>query len=241
MVARLLSGRLLLPRLIPCESQWRQASARRQLVVYLGPVGACPDEPVLLILIFDNSGSVAGVGGNDPIGQRFDEARLAIETVGKRCRCGKELAATLTFDSPTSLDVAPTPLKGGIATIEQGLAIPPDGGGSSNLGPALRLARRLADRHPEHRTVLCVLSDYQLFDSNVRAVLEELADFPGQVHAVVLRTSPPQFLVDDPRVSVAQVNHGDPPGTLAKVLFGALTATRRHRRAATPRSSRVTN
>jgi hypothetical protein len=75
----------------------------------------------------------------------------------------------------------------------------------------------------------------------VPAVLEEFAEFPGQAHAVLLRTSPPQCLVDDPRVSVAQVNHGDPPGTLAKVLFGALTATRRHRRPTTQRSSRVTN
>jgi hypothetical protein len=147
-VSGLLTARLLVPRLIGVGSEWRRASARRQLAVYLGSVGACPDEPVLLILIFDNSGSVAGVGGNDPIGQRFEEARLAIETVGKRCRCGKELAAILTFDSPTTLDVAPIPLKGGIATIEQGLAIPPDGAGSSILGPSLRLARGISDSHP---------------------------------------------------------------------------------------------
>jgi hypothetical protein len=203
---------------------------RRTPAVNLGPVGKCPHKPVLLIADFDNSGSVAGIGGNDPCSNRFAEAHLAIETVSRRCKCGTELVALLNFDSPNSADVAPTPLRGGMATIERGLRIPPDGGGSSNLGPSLRIARRLAQQHPEHHAIFCTLTDFQLFDPDVPGVLDELADFPaGEVHAVVLRSAVPQRLVDDPRVIVTPVNQGDPPGTLAKAIFAALTATRRVR------------
>lgn len=207
------------------ERQSRR-SGNRTPQINLGRTGRCPEQPILFTTVVDNSGSVSGVAGNDPVGNRFAELRLAIESVAKRCRCGDELVALLNFDSPTSVDVPPTAMKGGMSVIDQGLKIPADGAGSSVLGSSLGLARRLVDHHPEHQGVLVVLSDFELLDRDVPGVLKELCDFPGLVHAVVLRSAPPQQLVDDPRVDVTHVTHSDPPGALAKAIFAALTATR---------------
>ena len=201
-------------------------SVSRTPQINLGRPGRCPEQPIFFINDFDNSGSVSGVAGNDPVGNRFAEARLAIESVATRCRCGDELVALLNFDSPTSVDVPPTAMKGGMSVLEQGLKIPADGAGSSVLGSSLGLARRLVDHYSEHQGVLVVLSDFELLDRDVPGVLKDLCDFPGLVHAVVLRSAPPQQLVDDPRVAVTQVTHSDPPGALAKAIFAALTATR---------------
>jgi len=67
----------------------RSTAVDRSLAsVRLGPVGKCPEVPVLLITTSDNSGSVVSAGGNDPCGNRFQEMRLAIETVARRCNCG---------------------------------------------------------------------------------------------------------------------------------------------------------
>lgn len=206
----------------------RSAAVDRTLAsVRLGPVGKCPEMPVIFIATADNSGSVVSVGGNDPCGNRFQEMRLAIEAVARRCKCGNDLVALLNFDSPNSGDIPPTPLRNGMATIERGLAMPLDGSGCSLLGPSLAQARRIADQHPNHHVVFVALSDFQLFDGDVTGVLQAFANFPGQPHAVVLRSAVPQALADDPRVVVSPVNPADPPGTLAKAVFAALTATRR--------------
>jgi len=200
---------------------------RTLAAVRLGPVGKCPDVPVLLITTVDNSGSVVGAGGNDPCGNRFQEMRLAIETVAKRCKCGDELVAMLNFDSPNSGDVAPTSLRDGIGSLGRGLAIPQHSAGSSVLGPSLAQARHIAHRYPKHRVAFVVLSDFQLLDSDLAGVLSEFADFPGQPHAVVLRSAVPAALVEDPRMIVSPVSPIDPAGTLAKAVLTALTATRR--------------
>ncbi len=208
----------------------RSATVDRTLAaVRLGPVGKCPEVPVLLITTADNSGSVVGVGGNDACGNRFQEMRLAIEAVAKRCKCGDELVAMLNFDSPNSGDVPPTPLRNGVAGLERGLEIPRDGSGCSLLGPSLSKARQIADRYPDHHVVFIALSDFQLFDGDVAGVLRAFTDFPGQPHAVVLRSAVPQALVDDLRVIVTPVNPSDPAGTVARAVFTALTATRRIR------------
>jgi hypothetical protein len=183
--------------------------------------------PVLLIATADNSGSVVSVGGNDPCGNRFQEMRLAVETVSRRCKCGNELVALINFDSPNSADVPPVPLRNGMAAIERGLTVPRDGGGCSLLGPSLNLARRIATGYPNHHAVFVALSDFQLFDGDVAGVLHAFAAFPGQSHALILRSATPQTLADDPRVLVSQITPADPPGTLAKAVFAALTATRR--------------
>lgn len=195
--------------------------------ITVGKPGRCPEQPVLTICLFDNSGSVTG--GNDPVGQRFLETYLAITRVGARCRCGKDLAATLHFDTPTSGDLKPTPItKAHHAAIQRSLAIPPDGAGASLLGPSLTAAQQLSDRYRRtHRVVLVVLSDFLLFDD----YLAELIAFPGDVQAVALHEPPLPQLVDAPTVTVTQVGHGSPPGTVARAIFTALTHTRPHAKA----------
>src|SRR4051794_18672522 len=70
--------------------------------IALGHPGRCPAMPTHLSLLFDDSGSITSPGGNDPIGNRFAEARLAIDAVARRCRCRQELVSVIHFDVPTS-------------------------------------------------------------------------------------------------------------------------------------------
>ncbi len=190
--------------------------------ITVGKPGRCPEKPVLLIELFDNSGSV--LGGNDPVGQRFLEAFIAISRVGAKCQCGKDLTVTLHFDTPTSGDLEPTSItKVNQEKISRSLAIPPDGRGVSLLGPSLIAAQRLAEQYRRtHNVVLVVLSDFLLFDD----FLSELIAFPGDVEAVVLQATPPQELIDAPTVTVTHVNYGSRPGIVARAIFTALTRTR---------------
>ncbi len=190
--------------------------------ITVGKPGRCPEQPVLTIGLFDNSGSVTG--GNDPIGQRFLEAYIAVSRVGARCRCGKDLAATLHFDTPTSGDLEPTPItKTHHADISRSLAVPSDGAGISCLGPSLAAARLIAEQYRDsHHLVLTALTDFELFDD----YLDEFIDFPGDVHAVALRANPPQRLVNAAHITVTHIDYSSPPGTVARAIFTALTKTR---------------
>jgi hypothetical protein len=193
----------------------------------LGRPGRCPIErPTHLALVFDDSGSVGSPGGNDPVGARFEEARLAIKAVAKRCRCKRELVSVTHFDYPASRDLPPTSLSrtGG---IESALSVPIDGAGCSLLGPSLDRAYDLVKQLPDHDHLVLVLSDFLLFDSDLDGVLEKFASFPGDPHAVVLRAEPPPRLRDDPRVQVTRVSYTDPPGAVARTVFNALTSHRR--------------
>jgi hypothetical protein len=202
--------------------------------ITLGRPGRCPRRPVLLITLFDNSGSV--VGGNDPIGQRFVETGLAVSRIGARCRCRRDLMAVLHFDTPTSLDLQPTPIiRSNWAAVGQSLAVPPDGPGISELGPSLRAAEALAAAHPDHLPVLVALTDFELFDPDLDAVYGELAGFPGQVHAVVLRAAPPPRLTELPAVAVVPISYTSQPGSVARAVFGALATTRPDARPLPPR------
>jgi hypothetical protein len=189
--------------------------------IRLGKPGRCPERPILLIALYDNSASITG--GNDPIGHRFLEAGLAIARVGARCRCGRDLVATLHVDTPTSGDLQPTSItKKYQQDISRSMAAPPDGAGISCLGPSLTAARRFVDRHPAHHPVLVVLSDFELFDD----FLDQLIAFPGSVHAIVLRAQPPAKLEHAPSVTVTPVQYGSQPGTVARAVFAGLTTGR---------------
>lgn len=189
--------------------------------IRLGKPGKCPEKPVLVIKLFDNSGSITG--GNDCIGQRFSEAELAIQRVGKRCKCGHDLCATLHFDTPTSGDLVPTPItRQNFETIGNSLAVPPDGAGISCLGPSLMAAYELANRYPSHDVVLVVLTDFLLFDDFLDAFLM----FPGSLHAVSLTAPPPANLLDSGIVTVTPVDHSTQPGAVARAIFRAMVATR---------------
>jgi hypothetical protein len=190
----------------------------------LPELGPCRHQPVLLILLFDNSPSVTTV--HDPAGQRFAEAAVALDAYRRRCSCGRELVAVRTFDRRTSSDVGPVPLDGpGWPQVTAALTTPPEiDNGGSQLRPALREAEWLTHHHPTHRPALVVFSDFELIDWFPGLVLERLCDFPGQVHAIVLDAEPPPRLCNRP-VAVSRITDGSPPGTVARTIVTALADT----------------
>ena len=201
------------------------------LNIPLGDPGRCPDIPTLSLSIFDDSGSV--LGGADSTGRRYEEAALAINKVARRCRCGRDLVGVLHMNRPSSGDLAPTALKGlhskSASPLTDALRVPTDGDGASVLAGTLTRARSLAESHPQHLTVLSVFSDFELFE-NLPRLWADMGDFPGKVHAVVLRAQPPPTLEDDERISVTTVSNGTPPGAVARALFADLTHHRRDRK-----------
>lgn len=191
----------------------------------LGHPGRPSKVPTLLITIFDNSGSVTWPTGTDPLSNRFAEVDRAFTLVARR-GAQHELGAVLHFDTPSSGEIGPVPItRTGIRQLRQGLRIPPDGAGSSRLGPSLHRAAEMARTYADHDTALVVLSDFQLYDVDPPAVLAELAAFPGLVHAVVLGDLKDAHIPPGD-VTVTRVRQDDAPGTVAKAVFASLT---RHR------------
>jgi len=202
------------------------------LNIVLGNPGSCPNEPTLVISINDDSGSM--LGGSDSTGLRYTEFGLALDRVSRRCRCDRELVAVLHMNRPTSADRPPLPLnRRAKADIAGGLIVPSDGDGASTMGATLRRATDLAAAYPNHRAVLAAFSDYELTDDLTR-LAADLAAFPGDVHAIVMRSQPPQALVDADAITVTHVAAGAAPGALAQALFASLTTHRPGRRAAAP-------
>lgn len=191
----------------------------------LGDPGRPAKVPTLLITIFDNSGSVTSPAGTDPLSNRFAEVARAFSVVaqwGSR----HELGAVLHFDTPSSGDVGPVSLtRRGLRVLHPGLRVPPDGAGSSKLAPSLHQAIEITQAHPNHQTTLVVLSDFLLLDPEPAAVLDELAGFPGDVHAVVLGARLPAGVLAQ-RIAVTHIQRDDPPGAVAKAVFASLTAHR---------------
>jgi len=187
----------------------------------LPDMGPCRHQPVLLILLFDNSPSVAG--GNDKAGQRFAEAAVALEHWRRRCQCRRELVAVRTLDRHTAANVGPVHLDvHGRNELTAALAVPEDIElKSSRLRPALLDAERLAHAHPFHRTELVVFSDFELLDGFPGAVLDRLAKFPGRVHALVLTSRPPPRLLSSP-VTVGRITADTPAGAVASTIVTAI-------------------
>ncbi|MEA2685040.1 MAG: hypothetical protein QOE93_235 [Actinomycetota bacterium] len=187
----------------------------------LPELGRCDHERVLLILLFDNSPSVATEC--DPFGQRFEEAAIALAHCRRRCGCLRELVAVRTFDGHTSSDVGPVHLDGsGFRRVTAALTAPPElGDGWSRLRPALREAERLASWYPRHRPALVVFSDFLLQDWFPTAALARLGRFPGRVHAVVLGVDPPPALLAG-SVAVSQIVADSPPGEVARAVVSVL-------------------
>ena len=193
----------------------------------LDPIGRCPHQRTCTWFVFDNSGSVSGTYGNDPVARRFDEALLAVRAVSRRCNCRQERVAVVHFDTPVSLDLTPTLLSGnGWRTVARCLAIPPDGAGQSLLRASLHGVFGHVDAMPDHQHTLVVCSDFLLFDDDLAGLYEEFGSFPGDVHAVCLRSTPPQTLIDDPRVTVTHVTADAKRGSVANALLAGLTTYR---------------
>ncbi|MEV6717251.1 hypothetical protein AB0M48_35070 [Lentzea sp. NPDC051208] len=191
----------------------------------LGDPGRPATVPTLLIAVADDSASVTGSGGSDPLANRYAEMDWAFRTIARR-GSRRELAAVLHFDSPCDADVAPRPLMSrSVRALRQGLRPPTGRHGSSELGPSLRRAVALAKSHAQHEATLVVLSDFALLDANVEEVLAELGAFPGDVHAVLLGSDASGHSFD-PSITVTPVHQGDPPGSVAYALFAGLMTHR---------------
>lgn len=196
--------------------------------IELGWAGFCPHQPRLVLPIFDDSGSVSLPGGSDPVGNRYEEAHLAFAALQEWCSCGKCLAGVLHFDTPRG-DVYPGKLRSHTFQqhLKRGLRVPSSAAGSSVLGPSLTRAEEIAGSFPKHEVRLVVLTDWQLFDTD--NVLERLRGFPGAVLAIGLNTNPP-IAADADNIVGLRIGHDDPPGAVARALFGELTVGRRGRR-----------
>ncbi len=189
--------------------------------------GSCSGQKTLTIVIADDSGSVAGLGGNDPVSQRYQEARIAFRHLAGHCSCRREFGAVLHFDYSTSYDVVPAGLdRRGLSRIEHGLQEPEDAGGSSDLGPSLARAKAMTAAFNGDHVQLVVFSDFLLTDADPESVYAELAKFPGTVHAVVLTVEPPRELLDEPGITVTEVSGTGLPGDVARALFTSMTARR---------------
>lgn len=196
----------------------------RSTTTPFGDAGNCPSYSTLLTMLLDDSGSVTAPGGNDPLSNRYEEARRAFRAIARACRCGKCLGAVLHFDLVGG--VPPTPIRQRhLRTLEAGLRLPRGAVGSSVMAPGLEAALDLATGHPDRLNTLVVLTDFELLDPEPGPVLDQLTAFPGQVHAVVLGRELPEGLLD-PRIQVTSIRRGDPPGTLARTVFDSLTAHR---------------
>ena len=183
------------------------------------------------MFLTDDSASITGMAGNDPLARRYDEARRAIEHIGRACDCGKELVSVIHFDYPAQWDVPPQRLHPrGVRRLRSGLRS--DGlPGSSDLGPALDKAERLARQHPEAAATLVVMTDFFLTDRDPRAVLDQLISFDGHVHAVSLGAEPPALLQQADHVTTSIVTTRSEPGATAQAVFDALMT---HRQRTTP-------
>lgn len=228
-LSRVLPGDLLPPWLLSSPvwtSRARALDERSYPPVLLPQPGRCPDHPTLTICLCDNSGSVTG--GNDPIRNRFIEMKLAIDKVGGRCRCHRELVAILHFDRGTGGDAGPVALdRRGREELDRALGVPANGFGISELGPSLADALELAQAYPDHKATVIAFTDFEVFDANVQRVLEEFCAFPGWAHAAVLRAEPPTRLTTDALVTVTRILPGAEPGAVARAAFDALTVERR--------------
>jgi hypothetical protein len=198
--------------------------------VTLGHPGACGDHPTLVTVIADDSLSVTSIAGADPVSNRYEEARLAFRAVARQCRCGQCFGAVVHFDLVGG--VKPTRLrKRGVAAIEPALRLPLCAAGTSLLEPSLDAAMDIAAEFPEHQRTLVVCSDFAMADPDPVVVIDKLAAYPGDVHALVLGARGAEIGTIDARIRVTPVSPNDPPGALARAVFASLIT---HRKGAHP-------
>ncbi|PPI21270.1 hypothetical protein C5D44_15375 [Rathayibacter sp. AY1B5] len=179
-------------------------------------------------MVADDSGSVIGPAGVDPVSNRYQECKLAFRRIASAGVGRDELGAVLHFDVPTSGDVPPVRMtQVGLRLIEHGLRTPLDARGSSVLGPSLLAATRLAATRPEHLATLVVLSDFELFDADPAEILRRLSEFPGDVHAVVLGGGGPTDADFGDNTLVTRISSDDELGAVAHAVLASLAKHRR--------------
>lgn len=203
--------------------------------------GLDPLEPCLDVLIFDDSWSLRGASGNDPVGNRYREARRAVELLSQWTTSARQQVAVVHFDYPYVDTVGPYRLDRA-ASRDQVLASlvePSEAAGSSSLTSAMSAANWLARDHDG--IVRCtIFSDFELTDTNPVQPYDDMAQFPGNVHAVVLNANPPAAPTGLPSVTVTRIATDSPPGLAAAALMHSLTTGRRGARRSSLRTSRAT-
>lgn len=210
-------------------SHHKNGRQSREQKIRLGHPGYCPAVPTLTTIVADDSGSLSGPTGNDPVSNRYAEARRALDVIGRHCRCGNCLVAVVHFDTPTSGCIEPTPLtRAGRNRLASGLEIPRDSAGTSFLGPSLTTAEELAANNSDHRNILIILTDWALFDHDLESIYDRIVAFPGIVVAVGLRNPVPDA-VTGPNIRSITLSTDSPPGTLAKAVFDGLNFHRQPR------------
>jgi hypothetical protein len=209
-----------------------------QIRAQLGSPGRCPDRDgrSTHVLLYDNSGSVVGFGGNDCVGRRFEETKIALDLLGHACRCRREMVGVVHFDTGLG-DAVPAPVgtRDGLEVVEKALRIPSGSPGISTVGPALAVAERFARSEP--LTTLLVLSDFALTDTAlVTGMIDARPAWAEHVHLVTLGTgalvgdqdTPPWITV----TSLGGPGEGHAPGDVAKAIHQSFTRTRRPTRRA---------
>lgn len=203
-------------------------------VVRLQWPGLDPLDPCLDVLVFDDSWSLRGRAGNDPVGSRYREARRAVRLLSRWTMSSRQRVAVIHFDHPDVDIVGPHQLDRPKDRdhILASLTEPHNAPGSSALTPAMTAAKRLARDHGG--TARCtILSDFELTDSGLARPYEEIAQFPGSVHAVVLNANPPAALKRLANVTITCIAADSPPGLAAAALMHSLTTGRRGARRST--------
>ncbi|PTT22950.1 hypothetical protein DBR36_00975 [Microbacterium sp. HMWF026] len=204
----------------------RDFPREREPWIELGWPGLEPKRPCLVMLNFDSSGSVIAPQGNDPIGNRFEEAKRAIRLVADWTYTGRSKVAVLHFDHPLGAS--------GVVSLNDRRLLQrldpslqnPGGRGISDLLPSLTEMERLAAAHPEHDLVGVIVSDFELSDFDPSEVFTRLRAFRGRIHAVLLGGHVPPDIVGADNITVTPLSAGDPPGAFAAALHRSLTATR---------------
>ena len=191
----------------------------------LGSPGVCSGDATLQIWIFDDSGSVTGVGGTDPVAQRYREARTALRHVARACSCGVERVGILHFDADKDR-VRPTRIGGlGELWLQRGLQVPIGAQGTSDLLAALQVAEEWADQASDGTSVqLVVFSDFALTDDDPDDVIRRMESFSGEVTACVL--GPGIWPGADSRVRVRHVASSVGRWSFARAVLGELTHDR---------------
>lgn len=204
----------------------RDFPRERETWIELGWPGLESKRPCLVMLNFDSSGSVTSPQGNDPIGNRFGEAKRAIRLVADWTYTSRSKVAILHFDHPLGAS--------GVVSLNDRRLLQrldpslqnPGGRGTSDLLPSLSEMERLAEAHPGHDLIGVIVSDFELSDVDPSEVFTRLRAFPGMIHAVVLGGHVPPDLVGANTITVTPLNAGDPPGAFAAALHRSLIATR---------------
>lgn len=207
--------------------------------VRLGWPGLDPLNSTLDIVIMDDSGSLSAPGGNDPIGNRYEEARHAIEVLSNWTTSSRQKVAVIHFDYPQIEIDGPYRLDRtrNRDQVLASLAVPHSAHGSSCLAPAMGAAHRLAREHGG--IVRCtIFSDFELADAQPTQPYDQIRTFPGQVHAVALNADPPTVLTELPNVTVTRIASDSPPGFAAAALMHSLATGRRGSRRASLRTTR---